>query len=60
MADFQEKYMNPSHYIDAWFHSKSQELCELFKGYKDTKVFRNLIFLNPSNTTRYEAAKEGR
>jgi hypothetical protein len=60
MADFYEKYMTPSHLIDTWFYSKCTELCNIFRGYKNPKLFRNLIFLNSSNTTRYEAARDGK
>ncbi len=59
MADFKERIVVPSHIMDNFFYSKSQELAELFKGYKkNQKVFRNLMFLDTPNTPLYEAAKE--
>ena len=60
MADFRERYINPSHYMEAWFLTKCNELCDLFRGYSDKKVFRNLMFLNPTNTVRYEAARDNK
>lgn len=60
MANFKERYINRSHYIDAWFFTKCNELCDIFKGYPDKRVFSNLIYLDPTNTIRYEAAKENK
>ena len=60
MANFKERYVNPSHYIDAWFFTKCKELCDIFKGYPDKKVFRDLIYLDPTNTVRYEDAKDNK
>ena len=61
MADFKERYLNLSHLMDLFFFAKCTELCELFRGNKDhPKIFRDLMFLDPTNTVRYEAAKEGR
>jgi len=60
MADFKERYINPSHYIDAWLYTKCNEFCEMFKGYSDTRLFRNLMFLDPTNTSRYEAARDNK
>jgi hypothetical protein len=60
MADFKERYMNSSHYMDSWFYTKCNELCDLFRGYKNTKVFRNLMFLDPTNTSKYEASKDNK
>lgn len=61
MADFKERYVNPSHLLDVFFHAKSKELAELLRGYKkDMRVFRNLIFLDTPNTSLYEAARDGK
>jgi hypothetical protein len=61
IADFKERYFSPSHILDLFFASKCQEICELFKGYTaDPKVFRDLMFLDPTNTVRYEAARDGK
>jgi len=60
MADFKERYIAPSHYIDAWFFTKCNELCDLFRGYSNSRVFRNLMYLDPINTIRYEAAKDNK
>ena len=61
MADFKERYLNPIHLMDAFFFTKCQEICELFKGYKENpKVFRDLMFIDPTNTVRYEAARDAR
>jgi len=61
MADFKERYLNLSHLMDLFFFAKCNELCELFRGNKDhSKIFRDLMFLDPTNTVRYEAARDGR
>ena len=60
MANFRERYITPSHYMEAWFFSKCTEFCDLFRGYSDRKVFRNLIYLDPTNTVRYEAARDSK
>ena len=60
MANFKERYINPSHIIDAWFFTKCKELCDIFRGYHDKRVFRDLIYLDPTNTVRYEDAKENK
>lgn len=59
MADFKERYVDNSYYFDSWFASKCQELCEIFRGYKDDpKLFRDLFYMDPTNTVRYEAARD--
>jgi hypothetical protein len=61
MADFKERFLNLSHLMDLFFFAKCQELCELFRGNTDhPKIFRDLIYLDPTNTVRYEAARDGR
>ena len=61
MADFKERYVNPSNLLDSFFYTKSNELAELLNGYsKDPKVFRNLMFLDTPNTSLYEAARDGK
>lgn len=61
MADFKERYLNLSHLMDLFFFTKCQELCELFRGNKDhSRIFRDLMFLDPTNTVRYEAARDGK
>ncbi len=61
MADFKERYVNPSNLLDSFFYTKSNEIAELLNGYKkDIKVFRDLMFLDTPNTTLYEAARDGK
>ncbi|MDR0927278.1 MAG: DUF4835 family protein [Ignavibacteria bacterium] len=61
MADFKERYFTPSYFIDSFFFTKCQEICEIFKGYKaDARVFRDLMFLDVTNTVRYEAARDAK
>jgi len=60
MADFKERYITPSHYMDSWFFTKCNEFCDLFRGYSDGRLFRNLLYLDPINTVRYEAARDNK
>jgi len=60
MADFKaNKLSGPSVLFTALFDAKSYELAELFKGYKKyPNVFKNLVYLDPSNTMLYQEAAE--
>ena len=61
LADFKEKkLMGPSMTLKVFFDSKARELAELFKGYSDNQVFKNLIYLDPPNTNFYEASRDGK
>ncbi len=61
MADFKEKYIEPSNLMDSFMYTKSQEIAELLNGYtKNPKVFRDLMYLDASNTPLYESARDGK
>jgi len=62
MADFKKnKLVETSILFQAFFEAKSFELAETFKGYTKHKgVFRDLIYLDPTNTAIYEAAEAGK
>lgn len=62
MADFKEnKLTNPSVILNSFFDAKALELAETFKGkQKYLGVYKDLIYLDPSNTSVYQDAAEGR
>ncbi len=61
MAEFKRKKVaGRSIIMQAFFDTKYQELADLFRGYDHEEVFKNLMFLDPSNTTVYEQAKYGK
>ncbi|MCX7735197.1 MAG: DUF4835 family protein [Candidatus Kapabacteria bacterium] len=61
MAAFkQNKLSGPSVLLQLFFDTKAQELASIFRGYKDKKVFNDLIYLDPSNTMLYNEAKDSR
>jgi len=61
MAEFKRKKVaGRSIIMQAFFDTKYQELADLFRGYDRDEVFRNLMFLDPSNTSAYEQAKDGK
>lgn len=62
MADFKRnKIVEQSILFQAFFEAKSFELAETFKGYKKHPgVFKDLMYLDPTNTAVYEAAAEGK
>lgn len=62
MAVFKEKKMaGPSVLLSAFFESKARELAAIFKGYnKNPQVFKNLKYIDPSNTMLYDDAENNR
>lgn len=62
MADFKQNRMTgASAFLQVFFHAKSLELSTLFKGYQNKPgVFRNLMYLDPTNTALYEEARDSR
>jgi hypothetical protein len=61
MADFKQKKMvGPSVLLQAFFDSKAQELCTMFNGFGSEKLYSNLMYLDPGNSTIYLQAKEGK
>lgn len=61
MADFKEhKLVSASSLIQAFFDAKSDELASMFNGYDEEQVFKNLKYLDPSNSILYNDAKDGK
>lgn len=61
MKDFkQNKLSGRSILMQTFFNSKYQELADLFRSYDKPEVFRTLRELDPSNTTIYEQARDGK
>ena len=59
MAEFKEKKLNgPSVVMQAFFDAKAIEIAQLFNGYQDEQLFKNLMYLDPSNTMKYENARD--
>ena len=55
IADFKKnKMVSSSVILQAFFDSKAHELGTIFKGYEDQTVFKDLMYIDPSNTTIYE------
>ncbi len=60
MAEFKkQKLIRPSMLVSLWFASKFNELATIFKGYSDDQVFKDLIYLDPTNGSVYLEAQEG-
>lgn len=53
-----DKMVGPSVLLQAFFDSKAEELETIFKGYEDESVFKDLMYIDPSNTVIYERAME--
>ena len=59
MAEFKRNKMTgPSVYLQIFFDAKSKEIAQSLKGVKDSQVFKNLMYLDPSNSTLYQSAME--
>lgn len=59
MADFKaNKVTGPSVAIQAFFETKAFEIAQQFKGYESEQLFKNLMYLDPGNATRYQEAQE--
>lgn len=55
IAEFKkEKMVGPSTLLQVFMESKAFELGATFQGYKDQSVFKDLKYIDPSNTTIYE------
>jgi len=60
MAEFKNKKMSSgSVLMQIFFDTKFQELAATFNGYKNIKVFNNLMDLDPSNTMIYQDSRDG-
>ncbi len=61
MAEFKRKKVTSrSILMQGYFDAKAQELADLFRGYEKDEVFKNLMFLDVSNTTLYEQSRDGK
>jgi hypothetical protein len=61
MAEFKRKKTSSrSILLQSFFDAKYQELADLFRGYEKEDVFKNLMFLDVSNTSIYEQARDGK
>lgn len=61
MANYkQNKLVGPSVFMQLFFDTKGQELAFIFNGYPTKEVFKNLMFLDPSNTMLYQDASYGK
>ncbi|MCU0424025.1 MAG: DUF4835 family protein [Candidatus Kapabacteria bacterium] len=59
-ADFKDKLPNRSAIFQLFFDSKFRELADLFRGYKNDKVWDKLKYNDPSRTIIYEDTRTGR
>jgi hypothetical protein len=61
MAVFKEtKLSGPSVVLQAFFESNYMQIANLFKGYDDEQLFKDLQYLDPSNSTTYLEAKDAK
>lgn len=53
----EEKLSGPSVFLQAFFDAKSKEIASALTGYDDEQVFKDLMYLDPSNSTIYREAQ---
>lgn len=59
MANFKrEKMTGPSVYLQVFFDAKSKEIAQTLTGYPEEEVFKELMYLDPSNSTLYQQAMD--
>lgn len=59
MAIFKQKKMvGPSALVQLWFNTKVDEICATFKGRMSDQLYKDLTYLDPTNTTQYQQAYE--
>lgn len=59
MANFKrEKMTGPSVYLQVFFDAKSKEIAQTLTGYPVEEVFKDLMYLDPSNSTLYQQAMD--
>lgn len=59
MARFKEdKLSGPSTFLQVFFESKARELASLFEGYENKSVFKDLMYLDPSNSLIYTESRD--
>ena len=58
MADYKnDKLVGPSVFLQAFFDAKAKEIASVLTGYDNEQVFKDLMFLDPSNSTIYQEAQ---
>lgn len=61
MASFKKNSLfSQSALITAFFHAKSDEVLTIFKGWDSKLVWDDLMYLDPSNSPKYEDAQKGK
>ena len=55
-----DKLVESSVLMQLFFDSKAQEIATIFNGHEDEDVFVNLKYVDPSNSTLYDDAKDGK
>ncbi len=61
MADFKKnKLAGPSTFLQLFYDAKAMELSQLFKGDAESPVWKDLMYLDPTNTMLYQEAKDGK
>lgn len=60
IADFKRSVIsNRSVLLQAFFDAKSGEIADMFRGIKESTVWKDLLYVDPGNTQLYEAARSG-
>lgn len=61
MADFKKnKLTSSSNFIMMFFDAKAGEISQIFRGDADNKIWKALLYLDPTNTMLYQDAMKGR
>jgi len=61
MASFKRNNLfSQSALITAFFYAKSDEVLTIFKGWDSKLVWNDLMYLDPSNSSKYEDAQKGK
>ena len=55
-----EKLVSSSVLLSTFFNTKAQELGSIFNGWSNPDLFRNLMYLDPTNSTIYDDSKDGK
>jgi len=59
MAKFKrDKMTGPSVYLQIFFDAKAKEIAQTLAGYDDEILFKDLMYLDPSNSTLYQEAMD--
>ena len=59
MADFKKNKMTgPSAYLQIFFDAKAKEIAQTLTGNDNEQVFKDLMYLDPSNSSLYQQAMD--